>query len=117
MKMKTTRQQLEAVELALRLMLSENKPTNPAEKLIYDIVYKLYCRVRMRVERITPTKSGWSLKLTEQEALALHVFVTNYPMPVGYTYEELQIDTIYYKIDQEYGKLICGDSQYRMLAT
>ena len=117
MKVKMTRSQLEAVELIIRVMLTENKPSNPAEKLIYDIVYKLYSRIRTRVERVTATKDGWSVKFGEQESLALHVFITNFPIPIGYTYEEIQLNTIYTHLDQEYGKLTHTDSEYRTLAT
>lgn len=117
MKVKMTRPQLEAIELIIRVMLNENKPSNAAEKLIYDIVYKLYSRIRSRVERATATKDGWSLKFGEQEALAMHVFISNFPIPIGYTYEEIQLDTIYRHLDQEYGRLICTDSEHRKLAT
>lgn len=117
MKFKMKRNQLEAVELVVRLMLQANKPTNPAEKLIYDIVYKFYSRIRSRVERITPTKDGWSIKFSEQEANAMHVFIANFPVPEGYMYEQMQIDTIYYQLDQEYGRPICRNQEYSMLAT
>lgn len=117
MKMKMKRNQLEAVELVVRLMLQENTPTNPAEKLIYDIVYKLYSRIRTRVERITPTKDGWSIKFTEQEANAMHVFICNFPVPEGYLYEQIQIDTIYSNLDKEYGRPVCRNQEYSMLAT
>lgn len=98
-------------------MLDENKPSNPAEKLVYDIVYKFYSRIRTRVERATATKEGWSIKFGEQEALAMHVFISNFPIPHGYLYEEIQLDTIYIKLDQEYGRLINTDSSHRKLAT
>ncbi|WP_437918417.1 hypothetical protein [Sphingobacterium sp. LRF_L2] len=117
MKVKLTRIQLEAVELITRVMLNENKPVNPAEKLIYDIVYKLYSRIRTRIERATATKDGWSIKFGEQEALAMHVFISNAAIPTGYTYEEVQLQTIYNQLDQEYGRLVCTDSHHRKLAT
>jgi len=117
MKVKTNRQQLEAVELIIRLMLDEHKPSNPAEKLVYDIVYKLYSRIRTRVEKTTATKDGWSIKLGEQESLALHVFISNFTIPSGYVYEEIQLQTIYNHLDQEYGRLIGTNSHHRKLAT
>lgn len=117
MKVKMTRTQLEAVELIIRLMMEQNKPLTPADKLIYDIVYKWYSKIRMRVERATATKDGWSVKFTEQEALAVNVFITNYSIPKGYMYEEIQLTTIYGHLDKEYGRLISTDSSYRKLAT
>ncbi|WP_336834050.1 hypothetical protein [Sphingobacterium siyangense] len=110
------RSQLEAVELILRLMMQENKPENPAEKLVYDIVYKLYCRIRSRIEQIVANKNGWSIKLGEQEALAMHVFISNFPVPVGYTYESLQLDMIYYDLDRQYGGTVYRDQEYTVLA-
>lgn len=117
MKVKMTRQQLEAVELIISKMLEFNKPNNPAEKLIYDIVYRWYSRIRERVERATATKEGWSIRFNEQQSLAVHVFITNFEVPIGYTYEELQLNTIYGQLDQEYGRLTCTDSECRTLAT
>jgi len=117
MKVKMTRTQLEAVELIVRKMLDYNKPANPAEKLIYDIVYKLYSRIRARVERATATKDGWSVKFGEQESLAMHVFISNFEIPTGYVYEEIQLNIIYTHLDKEYGRLICTDSNHRKLAT
>jgi hypothetical protein len=117
MKVKMNRQQLEAVELIIRVMLEENKPCNAAEKLIYDIVYKWYCKIRMRIEKPTITKEGWSVKFTEQEALAVNVFISNFPIPIGYVYEEMQLNTIYGHLDKEYGRLISSDISYRKLAT
>ncbi|WP_149913518.1 hypothetical protein [Sphingobacterium cavernae] len=117
MKVKMNRQQLEAVELIIRIMMEENKPSDAAEKLVYDIVYKWYSKIRTRVEKAIITKDGWSLKFTEQEALAVNVFLSNFPIPVGYQYEEIQLNTIYGHLDQEYGRLISSDSSYRKLAT
>ena len=117
MKVKMTRTQLEAVELIIRVMLDINKPADAAEKLVYDIVYKFYSRIRTRCERATATKDGWSIKFSEQESLAMHVFISNFIVPNGYTYETIQLNTIYYHLDQEYGRLICTDSHHRRLAT
>lgn len=117
MKVKMTRQQLEGLELIIRIMLTENKPIDPATKLIYDIVYKFYAKIRQRIERIAATKEGWSIKFGEQEALAMHVFISNYPIPTGYLYEELQLDIVYRQLDQEYGRLICTDSEYKTVAS
>lgn len=117
MKLKTTRNQLEAIELIVRLMLQLNKPNNPAEKLVYDIVYKAYCRIRTRVERIASTKHGWSLKLADQEALAMHVFICNSHVPSGYDYERLQLETMYTNLQKEYGEPVYRDQSYSMLAS
>lgn len=103
MKMKMNRNQLEAVGLILRVMLENNPPMNPAERLVYGFVYKLFARIRTRCERIDSTKNGWGLSLSEQEALALYVFIQNMVIPEGYDYERIQINSIFNQIDKEYG--------------
>jgi len=118
MKLKTTRSQLEGLELIIRVMLQTNIPNDPAEKLIYDIVYKAYCRIRTRVERIASTKHGWSFKLADQEALAMHVFISNATVPpIGYDYEKMQLQSMFTNIHDEYGQPVYRNQSYSMLAT
>lgn len=117
MKIKMTRNQLEAVGLILRVMMENNPPMNPAERLVYGFVYKLFARIRTRIERIDSTKQGWGLNLSEQEALALYVFIQNMAIPDGYDYERIQINLIFNHIDREYGGYTHQNNNCRKLVT
>lgn len=117
MTIKTNQNQLEAVELILRILLNDNQPGNIAEQLVYSHVFKAYTKIRAKTESRINTRSGWGISLTDQEALALHVFYENVLIDrVAYQYEALALQTVFNQINKEYGHINHKNQGNRKLA-
>lgn len=117
MTVKTTRTQLEAVVLLLSILIEENKPTNVLEKLILSLVMALFQKLRKKIESITYPKSGWSVNMTDLEAMALHAFYKSIWVDnEAYTYEAIQLERIIKQIDQKHGGIININPGNRKLA-
>lgn len=107
MKIKLNRAQLEGVELLLRVLLNDNKPSNMAERLVYEIVFKLYQKIRAKAEVIGCPRSGYGLSLTSQEAMAYYIYYQNVVIDTtAYTYEALQMQRVFNEIDSSNLKLM-----------
>lgn len=119
MRIKLQRSQLEGIELLLGVLITDNPPTNVAERLVFDHVFALYGKIRAKVESLMPPRSGWSLSLTDFEAMAFYVFYQNVYVPTeSYRYEALQLQKIFNEIDlQNYGRPAKTNLGNRGLAT
>lgn len=118
MTIKTTKPQLEGIELILKVLLADNQPANIAEQLVYNHVFKAYTKIRAKIESSYAPRSGYAVSLTDQEALALHVFYENVHIyHAAYQYEALQLQTVFNQINQQYGHINQTDQRNRGLAT
>lgn len=106
MLIKLERPQLEGIELLLGIMINENPPANVAERLVFDHVFSFYAKVRAKVETLIPKRAGWSVTLTDFEAMAFYVFYQNvFVDDARYVYEAIQLQQIFNLIDhQDYGR-------------
>lgn len=94
---------MEAIVLLLGMLVNENKATNIAEKLVYNIVFKVYQKFRAQSELLKWKQKGFSLSLNENEAFALYVFLQNVSLPIAeYQYEALQLTRVLNEIDKQY---------------
>lgn len=101
---KTNKSQLDAVSLLLGVLVTENKPTNIAEKLVYNIVKNAYNKIRSKSEMLGCPRSGYKISLTDNEALAIHVFLNNIHIPEKlYPYESIQINSMNNQIYEAHG--------------
>jgi hypothetical protein len=103
MTVKNTQAQMDAIVQLLGILLTENEPQNIAEKLVYNIVFKLYQKFRAQSEMLKLKAKGYSLNLNDNEALALYVFVQNVHIPTAqYQYEALQLTRVFNEIDKQH---------------
>ncbi len=104
MVIRVTQNQLYGVSLILSRMIEAYSPENMEEKLVLGLVLKAYKKISKKtLTQLTP-RSGWSFNLTDEEAMALHVFLEHAEIPdVLYQYEAIQIRSISDKIHQQYG--------------
>ncbi|MBC7399820.1 MAG: hypothetical protein H7289_07720 [Mucilaginibacter sp.] len=94
---------MEGILLLLKLLLKLNKPKDLAEKLVRNIVFKVYQRLRAQSEVVTLKPKGYSLSLNENEALALYVYLQNVGIANDlYKYEALQLTRVFNEIDKQY---------------
>lgn len=104
MRIKTNKTQLDAVALLLALTLDMNKPTNIAEKLVYKIVEKAFNKIRIKAEALFAPRSGYGFSLTDEEAMAMHIFLEHAEIATQlYPYEVIQLKTISDDIHRNYG--------------
>lgn len=101
MRIKTNHSRLMSVVLLLGQLLLINKPNDIAEKLVYSLVEKLYKRIL--VKTITATRAGYTFTLSDQEALALFIFINQVDLlRSAYPYEANELQAISDQIHQEY---------------
>jgi len=106
MKIKTKRNQLEAIVLLLTVLLNAYPPKSMIEKLIYSIVNKTFNKLRVKSESLGCPQSGWGFLLTDQEAWALYSFLTRVYLPVEeYSYEVHEINLLISQINKEHGSI------------
>lgn len=104
MKIKQTKSQLDGVALILAIMIDLNQPENVAERLVYGIVKKAFNKIRVKSEAIKTPHGGWGITLTDEEAMALYVFLQTAHIPAErYQYEAIQLGTISNLINQKFG--------------
>lgn len=118
MTVKTTKNQLEGIVLLLSILIEENKPASILEKLILSLVMNLFQKLRKKTEAVIYPKSGYSVKMTDLEAMALHTFYKSIWVDSdAYTYEAIKLERIIKEIDQQYGGIINIDPGNRRLAS
>lgn len=101
MKIKTNYTQLSGVVLLLDELLKINKPQDIAEKLVHGIVFKVFQKLRIKSE--TPGRSGYGITLSDQDALALFVFLNHVDlMTESYPFEAVLIQGISDEIHKNY---------------
>ncbi len=101
---KTNRDQLEGVVLLMSELLVDNQPSDIAELLVFSLVKDAYAKMRAKTETIMAPRSGYSINLTDLQAMALYIFLQNVSIPQSrYQYEAIQIQSISDKIHQQYG--------------
>lgn len=94
-------QQVEGLELILRVMLTDYEPKNIAESLVFDLVVKGYRKIRTRAEHVT--RQGYSFSLTTEEAKALYLFYQNQVVPSAlYVYEAHILMAVITQIGNDY---------------
>lgn len=117
MTVKTTKNQLEAIVLLLSILIEENKPTTIQEKFILTPVLNLFQKLRRKTEAVIYPKSGYSMNMTDMEAMGLHIFYKRvYVDREAYTYEAINLERIIKLIDQQYGGIININPGNRRLA-
>lgn len=117
MTVRTTRDQLEGIVLLLSILIEENRPRSISERLILSLVVSLFQKLRKKTEAVIYPKSGYSVNMTDVEAMALHVFYRSvFVNSEAYTYEAINLERVIKQIDQEYGGIINIDSGNRRLA-
>ncbi len=104
MRIKLTKMQLDGVAVILNELVNHNKPVNMAEKLVYHFVKSIYNKIRVKSESLTVPRSGWSISLTDQEAISLYLFLNQVYIPVErYNYEHIQLLSICSEIEKQHG--------------
>lgn len=93
-------EQVEGLELILRVMLSGYSAQNMSEQLVRDLAIKAYIKIRTRAESIT--RQGYSINLTPEEAKGVFIFYANTEIPLGYDYELRVLETIIGQIENDY---------------
>ena len=98
---KSTHSQLTYITDLLAHLLDENKPQDLADKLVYGIVFKAFQKIRNKAE--FPSRSGYRFTLTDQEALAMFVFLNQVDLKRDqYPYEANQLQLISDQIHQQF---------------
>lgn len=104
MKLKMTINQLEALELYLRMSLTHTA-TNMTLELVRELTIKLYDRVDAKLKKVHRRSSeGTGMTINKPEALALYLWYTNICecLKQDYTYEDIVLNQICLSIHQEY---------------
>lgn len=101
MRIKTNQERLNGAVLLLGTLLEHNKPQDISEKLIHGMVFKVYQKIRNKAEM--PGKNGYSFSLSDQDALALFIFINQTDLMVDfYPYEALHLESIANEIHKKY---------------
>lgn len=117
MTVKTSRDQLEGIVLLLSILIEENKPRTVLERMVTILVMNLFQKLRKKTEAVIYPKSGYSVNMTDLEAMALHTFYKSiYVDQEAYTYEAINLERVVKQIDQEYGGIINVHPGNRRLA-
>jgi hypothetical protein len=105
MKIKLTKTQLEGIHTLIKVMLSQTKPYEMADKLVFEIVDGISDKITRKMKKLQyePTV-GYGLSLTSIEAKALYCWLTNlcHLYDNDYQYESMVATTVVGEIDQEY---------------
>lgn len=104
MRVKLTKMQLDGIALILAELVLHNKPNDMAERLVYHHVKTAFNKIRQRSEMLSAGKTGWSITLTELEAISLYLFLHQVYIPAErYNYEHIQLISICGQIEKVYG--------------
>lgn len=107
MRVKCSQGQMEGVVLLLGVLVNSQTPSNIPEKLVYNIVFKVYQKYRLQAEnnnlKLRKTTNGYTLCLTDNEALALYAYLQHVTIPQAqYQYEAIQMLRISNEIEKQY---------------
>lgn len=107
MKIQCSQGQLEGIVLLLGVLVVSQTPSNIPEQLVYNHVFKLYQKTRLKTEnygqKLTAKSKLCNLCLTENEALALYVYLQQVTIPQAqYQYEAIQILRVTNEIEKQY---------------
>lgn len=107
MRIKNSQDQMLGIVLLLGVLVNNQKPSNIAEKLVYNIVFKVYQKYRLQAEnnalKLRKTANGYTLCLTDNEAMALYAYLHLVTIPEKqYQYEAIQMLRLCNEIEKQY---------------
>ena len=101
MTLKLTQQKAEALKYLFEQKINPEEPENIAERLIKTLMWQVYKKLRSHLEgKLKPR--GYSVQLTDVEAMAFHVYFQNMHLGTGWIYEQTLIDSQLLEIDKQY---------------
>lgn len=107
MRIRNSQDQQLGIVLLLGVLVTNQKPNSIAEKLVYNIVFKVYQKYRQQAEnnnlKLRKSANGFSLCLNENEALALYAYLQLVTIPAEqYHYEAIQMLRVCNEIERQY---------------
>jgi len=93
----TTKSQLDGLVLILNEIINLNQPAkhDMGAKVVFFHVQTAFNKMRIKSERLASSKAGYSISLTDQEAMCLCLFLQNVHIPAErYHYESIQVQSI-----------------------
>ena len=104
MTFKTTKDELEGLELLLRVAVHNHKPDSMEGKLIQGLVQKVSEKLTAKVIRAQFASKGYTFKLNDEQVMALYIFHKNVLVHMidTYTYEVNTMRKYYNQIDKNY---------------
>ncbi len=106
MKIPCSQAQIEGIVLLLGVLVQSQTPSNIPEKLVYSHVLKLYQKTRLKLENFgqkTTAKNKTSFCLSDNEALALYVYLQQVAIPEHqYLYETIVLISVKNAIEKEF---------------
>jgi hypothetical protein len=101
MTLKLTHNQAFALMHLFDKVINPQLPEDVAERLVKELMYKVYKKLRSVLEaKIKPR--GYSLALTDLEAMAFYVYFQNRYLGPGWFYEQTVVDAQLAELDREY---------------
>jgi hypothetical protein len=106
MKLKLSKNQMNAIKILLAMLIECHNPTNMADNLVDTLVRQVLEKVSIKlIKSVSEGKVKHSLQLTDAEAMAVHIYlgrlVTD-EIRNSYQYEAIVCDSVVRDIDREY---------------
>lgn len=118
MRIKASKQQLDAIVLLLGQLLDMCPAENIAEELVEELVNKVYTKLYTQSRKLYADKNSWAFSLNSLEAKAFHIFYQNTFIDAeAYRYEAIMLQDMFNQIDQKYGRVTPRNQTNRGLAT
>ena len=107
MRIRNSQDQQLGIVLLLGVLVTSQKPNSIAEKLVYNIVFKVYQKYRTQAEnnnlKLRKSANGFSLCLNDTEAMALYAYLQHVTIPTAqYQYEAIQMLRVCNEIEKQY---------------
>lgn len=101
MKITANKEKLTGLGLLFAYLVINYTPDNMAEKLVYAHVYRIHLKIKAKLDVLNYPKGGYNINLTDDEAIALYLFMQNVSIPENhYRYEAIQMRLITDEIDK-----------------
>lgn len=100
MTLKLTYQQAEALKRLFDTVINPELSCDVAERLVKTLMFQVYKKLRNKLE--SKIKDGYSLALTDTEAMAFYVYFQQRDLGTGWTYEQTMIDAHLIELNKQY---------------
>ncbi|MEO7212628.1 hypothetical protein [Mucilaginibacter sp.] len=100
MTIKLTYDQAKALEHLFINVINPEEPADVAEKLVKHLMTAIFKKLRNKLE--SKVKDGYSLALTDTEAMAYYIYFQQRHLGLGWLYEQNFIDRHILELDKQY---------------
>lgn len=100
MTLKLNHSQAEALRTLFNDVVLTDLPVSMEDKLLSKLMVKIYRKLRNKLEG--RPGMGYSITLTDEEAIAYYLYFCNRSLPTGYLYEHNTIQSHIHQIDKSY---------------